>query len=184
MTEFCIECGEPLDAIGVCANGHGGEIVESSSMDLTGVLPKAPLSRRLAGDGLEVTVLVVLEIVGTILGYVTFGITGILSSVIGMTYMACKDLNHGSYSLGKLIAHTRVVDQATGELASNKQAFIRNSYYVFGWLLACLPFVGFIGQILVFLALIVDVLMVLAHPRGLRLGDFLAGTQVVPIEED
>lgn len=178
----CPTCAaQPVTADALQETG-GTSIVSDQNQAMVRVLPKAGLPRRFAGDGLELITLYGLEVVGAIAAFFTLGISGIVSSVIGATYMAIKDLAHGKFSVGKLIARTRVVDAKTAELATAKQAVLRNSYYVAGWLLAALPDpIGYLGWAGVSLAILVDSLMVLASPSGRRIGDYIAGTQVVPI---
>ena len=109
--------------------------------------------------------------------------TGTVAGTVGFlplcALVVLRDARGGAFSLGKRIGSLRVVDAGTGLAASQAQGFGRNSYYIILLALMMLPAVEFlliwVFKMLVFL----DVLMILASPHGRRLGDFLAGTQVV-----
>jgi uncharacterized RDD family membrane protein YckC len=146
-------------------------------------VPRPPLERRLGGSALEVATLVVIELIGSLAMGITFGISGAASSLIDATYMAVKDLGGGRYSFGKRAVSERVVDVTTLERASNGKCFLRNLPYVLAWLVAVVPVLGdAVGWSLLGLLVFVDVVMILATPAGRRLGDFIAGTQVVAEE--
>lgn len=185
MAGFCPQCGRPLDPQGECPD------VECASQKTYLArpapraidLPRAPLGRRAGAAGLEMGVLLGLDLIGLLLAPFTFTIAGMITGLVGAGYTAVRDLEQGRFSLGKHIAHLRVVDQVTLQPASNKQGLIRNSYFVAFWLLAALPdLIGWVGWVLMILAAFLDLAMAAADPKGRRLGDRLAGTQVVPVE--
>lgn len=184
MNHFCPNCGKAESAASSClqADCPLHRITLPSTKTLA--LPKADLSRRFGGAALEVVTFFVLDIIGALLSPFTFFVSGAFTSLMVALYVVVKDFNGGSMSVGKRVASTRLVDVSSGAPASAKQALIRNSYIVVGWICAAIPDpVGFVGWIIVAFSILVDVLMVFASPRGLRLGDRLAGTQVVPMKE-
>jgi len=140
------------------------------------LLPKADMTRRLGGSGIEFLTLIALEIASAFLLPI-----GIVMSILAAIYMAVKDQGGGRFSIGKRIAHTRVVDAETGEVPDPLRLFLRNSVFVAAWVIAVIPGVEIFGWGLLALAGLVDLLMVIADPLGRRLGDRIAGTQVVPI---
>jgi uncharacterized RDD family membrane protein YckC len=91
-----------------------------------------------------------------------------------------RDFNAGAYSIAKRVSQMRVVDSRTGRSPSNAQALLRNSYYL-GLLVVAvfLPWIAWLFSVLFMLFIGFDIMMILASPRGRRLGDLLAGTQVV-----
>lgn len=144
-----------------------------------GPLPKASTPRRLLGSGIEYIFYI---IVATIL-YLAESITGgflffMFILLIGLIVM--RDFNAGAFSVAKRVSQMRVVSVKTGQSASNRQAILRNSYYLGLPLIAMLPWIG--GPVASFFFMMfvaMDIMMILANPRGRRLGDFLASTQVV-----
>lgn len=66
-------------------------------------------------------------------------------------------------------------------MASSWQALLRNGYFILLLLLMVLPGGEFFGALFFPLLILMDVLMIIASPDGRRLGDLLAGTQVVPV---
>jgi len=105
---------------------------------------------------------------------------GILWSLTAAAYMATKDRKGGVLSLSKHFSGLRVVDAETGAVPTDKQAFLRNSMYVVGWILAVLPGVEVFGWSLLVFGGVIDMLLVLFDPEGRRIGDRIAGTRVIP----
>ncbi|MFH1468112.1 MAG: RDD family protein [Pseudomonadota bacterium] len=146
-------------------------------------VPRPPLPRRLGGSALELFTLLGIELLGTILSPLTWGITGALTSVIDAVYMSLKDLGGGRWSFGKRAVSARVVDVTTLDRADNLKCFLRNLPYVIAWAIAILPLVGdFIGWSALGLLALVDLGMIIWSPTGRRVGDYIAGTQVVAEE--
>jgi uncharacterized RDD family membrane protein YckC len=198
----CPHCGVPYEIDDCCTNPEcpeaeavaavfdnaegeaGGAVVPSGSSDSSLlVVPRPPLVRRLGGSALEYVTLIVVEIIGTLLMGFTFGASGAISSLIGAIYMSVKDLDGGRFSFGKRAVGTRVVDVKTLQRVSAGKAFLRNLPWVLAWLIAVVPVIGdSIGLPLIGLLALLDVGLIAMTPTGRRLGDFLAGTQVVPEE--
>ncbi|MCP4810603.1 MAG: RDD family protein [Proteobacteria bacterium] len=142
--------------------------------------PKAELQKRLGGSGAELAAMAVVEMIGLALSPFTFMISGVIASGLNAAYMASKDMDDGKLSLSKRFTKRRVVAVDTDLPISNKQAWIRNAPYIGAWAFAMLPDpFGMLGLMLVGLMAVVDVGMIWSDPRGRRLGDRLAGTQVI-----
>lgn len=184
MSGFCTECGGGL-INGACPGGHlqPRQAVISSSQAIAGVsaaltigtLPKAPIMARLFGAGIEFTAFVVLQV----LGVVTGGIAGLATGPMVVAFLFLRDVNGGMLSVGKRVGGLRVVDLKTGRPASTRQGVLRNSYYLALAVLVVLPGVNVATSGLFTTLGLLDFLMVLASPQGRRLGDQIAGTQVV-----
>ncbi len=174
-------CGQTLSRNGVCQNttcDYRGE--EKTALEL----PKANMQRRLGGAGLEFFILTVIEVIGIALSPFTAFISGMLASLFNAIYMTVKDIDAGKYSIGKRVGKTRIVDALSGAPASTKQAILRNSPYIACWALAILPDpFGTFGFMAVFLFILVDLGLIVADPAGRRLGDRIAKTQVVPVDD-
>ncbi|MFT4627103.1 MAG: hypothetical protein ACI8PZ_005784 [Myxococcota bacterium] len=153
-------------------------------------LPDTTIGRRLGASGLEYVAFLVAEIltgsligalsvvpvVGTLVGVVIGGVF----SLLGAIYWTVKDTAGGRRSLGKRVGGMRVVDAATGKDASVAQAITRNSYFILACLIAIIPGVEVIGWALFAIAMAVDSALILGDGGGRRMGDRLAGTQVLP----
>ena len=129
--------------------------------------------------GSLIGLLSVVPFIGTAVGVLIGG----LFSLLGAIYWAVKDTDGGRRSLGKRIGGMRVVDAATGKAASTGQALTRNSYFVVACLIAVIPGIEVIGWALFALAVAVDSALILQDGGGRRLGDRLAGTQVLPTKD-
>ncbi len=176
----CPAADDAATALDVPASTGGGVAGLGTDMVL---VPRPPLPRRLGGSALELSTLVVLEIIGTLLMGVTFGVSGAITSLLAALYMGVKDLGGGRYSFGKRAVGTRVVDATTLQRASAGKCFLRNLPWVLFWALAVVPVIGdFVGWSLLGVMALLDVGLIVAPPTGRRLGDLLAGTQVVAEE--
>jgi len=186
MPAFCPHCGSTPDEAGL---GHAPDCPELSvtpvpTRRLDVLLPKADLARRFGGSGLELVTFFLLEMLGVLLSPFTLTISGMVTGLLAALYMSVKDLRGGGLSVGKQIARVALVDVHTGRLATTKQALLRNSYFIVGWLFAVLPDpFGMVGWALVLGGVLIDTLMIIADPRGRRIGDRIAGTQAVPLQE-
>jgi len=146
------------------------------------VLPKASLVRRLLGSGIEYFVYCMAIFLFSVIGlFASGGLFGILWVPLMLAMVGLRDLNAGTFSLGKRVGNMRVVDRRTALPASNSQALLRNSYYLVLVTLMLVPIVKFVFEGFFFVLMITDAMMVIASPTGRRLGDHLAGTQVVQV---
>ncbi len=94
----------------------------------------------------------------------------------GVAYLLIGDGLFDGRSLGKFVMRLRVVSAATGSQGSFRDSMVRNAPFAAMVLLYFIPFVGWILSLLV---LAFEFLLVLGNADGMRLGDDLAGTQVV-----
>jgi uncharacterized RDD family membrane protein YckC len=174
MAGFCEVCGRTIEGTR-CPCRQGSTTIKKRS-ELS--LPKASASRRLVGSGIEYVAYLAGVWVVAFLDLISTGLMG-LAAVVLFGLIVLRDCNAGTFSVSKRVSHMRVVDWRTGQSASNTQALVRNSYYLGLLLLALLPWIDLVTSPLFTLFIVIDVLMILANPKGRRLGDFLAGTQVV-----
>ncbi|HKH47270.1 MAG TPA: RDD family protein [Thermoanaerobaculia bacterium] len=185
MSGFCKECGALLKlGDSQCPNGHQQGLVAHPALrpeplQKIGPLPKPSTPRRLLGSGIEYVAYVFFTWVVTFLDSLTAGIAGLLALIVAGLVML-RDCNAGALSIAKRVSQMRVVDRRTGQPASNLQGLVRNGYY-FGLLViaAFVPWFDWISSGLFMAFIAVDIAMIVANPRGRRLGDLLAGTQVI-----
>jgi uncharacterized RDD family membrane protein YckC len=181
MAGFCRIHGVPLRPDGNCPQCTTGNVspMKPQKENREGSFPKASTQRRLLGSGVEYFAYVILAAIIYFLGALTGGTLGFLYLLL-ICLIVIRDFNAGSYSIAKRISQMRVVEASTGKAPSNAKALFRNSYYLALPLIAMFPYFG--GPIALFFFMMfasIDIMMILASPRGRRLGDFLAGTQVV-----
>lgn len=144
-------------------------------------LPKASVLRRVAASGLETTVLVGLLVVFSALAPFTLALTEILCVLLAL-YWGAKDIDGGKWSLSKRLTVTRVVDRATGEIPSRGRLVMRNSYYLILCLLSAIPLIEWATLSLVVTVMFIDLIVMVATPDSRRIGDFIANTQVIPVQ--
>lgn len=187
MPGYCETCGRTLDKAGSClsgphdkrVDGPAGQLVPPSVGTIVGPLPKASIPRRFLGSGIEYVAYLTLVWVVTLLDTFSAGVLGILA-LLPIGLIVLRDANGGALSVAKRVSQMRVVDRNTGQPASNAQGLMRNSYYLAPLILALLlPWADLIVSFLFSFFMFIDLLMILAGRRGWRLGDHLAGTQVV-----
>lgn len=207
MTGYCVQCGQPILRTGRCRFEHAPPTGEShqdsygAGAALEGpepdgiaraerrlpvgaperaiALPKAGAVRRLAAAGVEFMIYLLALWVVIVISVMTSFVFGIVGPVLVCALVAVRDLRGGAYSLNKRIAGLRVVDVKTGLAAGTAQALMRNSYYLALLLVMAFPAVELLAVWPFKMLIAIDVLLVLVNPAGRRLGDFIAGTQVV-----
>ncbi len=176
MTGFCVQCGTALIAgrsCSCCPSGGG-------SGELLVPFPKSDTPRRLLGSGIEFFAYVILGGIFGVLDFLSLGLLGILSLVLG-ALIVLRDCNAGAFNIAKRVTRMRVVDLRTGQPSSNLRGLVRNVYYLALALLAVIlpPGLDILPWVLFLLFIGLDVMMIVASPKGRRLGDVLAGTQVI-----
>ena len=188
MAGYCKQHGVPLAPDGSCSQCTTLN-VRRATPDPTplgyslakniGPLPKASTPRRLLGSGVEYIAYVVFATIIFALESISAGLLGLLFLLL-MGLIVMRDFNAGAFSIAKRISQMRVVNVKTGQSASNRQAIWRNSYYLGLALIGMIPWIGGpVASFFFMMFIVLDIMMILANPRGRRLGDFLAGTQVV-----
>lgn len=199
---FCDVCGSPVQTSGQCPKGPHEELATTRpdlSQEVTshfpqeliqapphqaltpggvGPLPKASTSRRLLGSGIEYLSYVLGIWIIAALDFFTGGLLGLFSLFL-VVLIVLRDFNGGTFSIAKRVSQMRVVDLRTGRAASNGQALLRNGYYLALLIAALIPFVDVLSSLFFTMFIFLDVMMIMASRRGRRLGDFMAGTQVV-----
>jgi len=176
---FCEQCGEKDGHAAGCPNAaEEPELPERIGERL----PAAPVGRRLATSSLEYILLMIGIIAIAASGALTAFASHLVLPILAV-YWGVRGLKGGRYSPGKRLGRFRVVDAKTGQLATDKQCVLRNSYYVALILLAALPFWSFFNMFLVGLVMLLDVTIMIATPENRRIGDMIAGTQAVPVED-
>jgi len=178
MSGYCKDCGTLLAPGGNCSDPGCLQANRQLPENGPGTLPKPSTARRLLGSGIEFIIYSALAWLITGLESASFGLLGLLFLfLIGLIVL--RDFNGGLYSIAKRVSHMRVVDLKSGRATSNIQSLLRNSYYLVLLAIAIVPVVGCFSStaFMVFVAL--DVMMIMANPQGRRLGDLMAGTQVV-----
>jgi len=151
-------------------------------------LPRVEVKRRLKGSGVEFGALMAIDLAGLLIGFfLGFGIggliTGLVTGIVMLVYMIVRDLNGGRYSFGKRWVKMKVVDVKELKPASNAQAVLRNITYIVALLGVFLDPTYVIGWGFVLALVAVDLLLIWRSPQGRRLGDLIAGTQVVPLQD-
>lgn len=179
MSGFCADCGQTLDG-DLCPSGHTQvEVVRPGGRAID--LPRASPTRRLAGSGVEYFAYLAGITAMAVVSALTLGLLDILLVPFLALFIAVRDVRAGRYSLAKRIGNMRVVQVGTGLPASDRQALVRNSYYIVLALLMMMPiFLDTFAATLFWGCVVVDTLMVVGSSHGRRMGDRLAGTQVVP----
>ncbi len=184
---FCTECGRPvkLGEACTCTSREASQDIEHGYLlgdaPEIGPLCKVGTSRRLLSSGIEYITYALFIWFSIFLNAFTAGI-GLLGllPLFFLILIVLRDFNQGAFSIVRRTSLTRVADLQTGQPASNSQAIVRNSYYlVLLFLLPFLPWLDFLIALVFTLFLVLDCTMIVAGRQGRRLGDILAGTQVV-----
>lgn len=191
MTGFCKDCGEPLSRC-LC------NVAEKTSPDVDmvplkasppvprsqsiGPLPKPNTPRRLFGSGIEFVAYAICNSIISTLDLFSGGLLGLWHAIL-IALIVLRDFNGGAFNIAKRVSSMRVVDLNTGRAASNFQALVRNGYYLLllGVSLV-LPLVDLFTFALFLMFIFLDAMMILVSRYGRRLGDLMAGTQVVEAE--
>jgi hypothetical protein len=94
----------------------------------------------------------------------------------GLAYALIADGFPGGQSVGKRLIGLQTVMPRTKEFAGFRESIIRNLPLAFAYLLVPVPYVGWLlaGAIVVF-----ETLLMIGNEQGVRLGDEVAGTQVL-----
>ena len=180
---FCPSCGKKVSEIGDCTN------VDCSAYGVAGQshiqkfrYPKAPIGRRVGGVVLERFCMWGLQAIGEA---TFFG--GFITTIINTIYVCFRDWDGGKFSIEKKVASFMVVDVKTHQKATNGQCVMRNCYFTAMWLLtiipAAIPVLGWLGYIFLLMIYVIDIFMILITKDGRRVGDYIAGTMVVPVEK-
>jgi uncharacterized RDD family membrane protein YckC len=94
----------------------------------------------------------------------------------GLTYLLLADGFGGGRSPGKRLIGLQVVLTGSRRICSFKESIIRNFPLALAYLFFFVPFVGWMATVLLSA---VEGLLIIGNGQGLRVGDELAGTQVL-----
>lgn len=131
-------------------------------------LEKAGISKRLIAKLVDILVAWALSLFLPPLGI-----------ILGLVYLALADSFQKGQSLGKMVFGLEVLD-SEGSGCDLKSSVYRNLPFVFTFLCAVIPLLGWILLIIVGLPLIgVEIWLMATDEKGERLGDRIAGTHVV-----
>ena len=170
---FCANCGKPLTATAASpmtsAMGMGGTGTPPGGMKY------AEIVDRFVGALVDY---IIIAVIGIILGVIIFagalasggfgfffGPIFLLEIVLWLIYFTYFEGTTGQ-TFGKQLAHTKVVDERTGQTVDMGRAFIRSLLRI----IDNLPFLYIIG-----------VILVAVTPNRQRLGDMAAHTVVVKV---
>lgn len=114
-----------------------------------------------------------------------FLIPGFVGPLAGTTYILISDGINGGQSIGKKIAGLRVVTLEGAKPCDFKKSIIRNSpfgiFILFSFLVGWIPYLGVVLRAAAFLAIFgIEIALVFTDDHGARFGDRIAGTIVVP----
>jgi len=186
MLDYCPYCKSRLGADHRCPYQSDERHPVSERPTSLRVLPRAPRGRRLLGAGLEY---VTYEVGLAAIAFISFMTVGVGDAAVALPLLiliAIRDSRSGLFSIEKRFAHLRVVKAGSGQPIRDLDGLKRNFYYLIPPLVALLPFLPLDYLVVsIFQALLIlDILMILFRQDGRRLGDLLAGTQVVPASQE
>jgi len=94
----------------------------------------------------------------------------------GLAYALIADGFPGGRSVGKRLIGLQTVVPRTKEFSGFRESIIRNLPLAFAYLLFPIPYVGWLlaGAVVAF-----EALLLIGNEQGIRLGDEIAGTQVL-----
>ena len=129
--------------------------------------------------------------------FVTYLIDAILASVVSLipvvgglvagAYMLLRDgLDFmQNRSLGKMAVNLKPIVVETGANCDLQTSAKRNWPFAIGYFLVAIPVIGWILAILIwiplFIYVVIEAVLVFTDDKGLRLGDKMAGTQVIEL---
>jgi len=112
------------------------------------------------------------------------GVIPIIGPLIGFAYMLIKDGLFEGQSLGKKVMKLQVVT-SDGSQADFMVSVRRNAIFAVPILLMIIPVLGWVLAPIISLVIItIEVMKVVNEPKGRRLGDNWAASQVILFEEE
>ena len=111
------------------------------------------------------------------------GFIPIIGAIIGTIYMLLRDSMFEGQSLGKKIMKLQVITEE-GKRPDYMVSIRRNGIFALPILIMIIPVAGWIiAPILSIVILVIEIMKVLNEPKGRRLGDQWAATQVIVYQE-
>lgn len=99
-----------------------------------------------------------------------------ISFLAGLSYLLIADGFADGRSIGKQLIGLQIITPATRKKASFKESIIRNFPLAIAYLFFYLPYIGWLFSLMV---IGFEALLMIGNPKGLRVGDELAKTQVL-----
>jgi hypothetical protein len=96
--------------------------------------------------------------------------------IAGLAYALIADGFPGGQSVGKRLIGLQTVVPRTKEFSGFRESIIRNLPLAFAYLLVPVPYVGWL---LAGAVVMLEALLLIGNEQGVRLGDEVAGTQVL-----
>jgi uncharacterized RDD family membrane protein YckC len=131
----------------------------------SGIYPKAHVLNRVIAKAIDGMLVAAASQVIAPVGWIS-----------GLAYALIADGFPGGQSVGKRLIGLQTVMPRTKEFAGFRESIVRNLPLAFAYLLVPVPYVGWLlaGAIVVF-----ETLLMIGNEQGVRLGDEVAGTQVL-----
>jgi hypothetical protein len=95
----------------------------------------------------------------------------------GLAYVLIADGFAGGRSIGKRVTGLQTVNLRTQNVAGFKESIIRNLPLASAYLVFSVPYIGWIAAVAI---TAFEALLIIGNEQGLRLGDDMAHTQVLP----
>src|SRR5206468_10414409 len=96
----------------------------------------------------------------------------------GLAYILIADGFAGGRSIGKRLIGLQTVLPGTREPAGFRESIIRNIPFAAAQLLFAVPYVGWLASAAI---IMFEAILIIGNEQGRRLGDELAGTQVLDV---
>jgi len=131
----------------------------------SGVYPKAHVLNRFIAKAIDGMLVAAASQVIAPVGWIS-----------GLAYALIADGFPGGQSVGKRLIGLQTIVPRTKEFSGFRESIIRNLPLAFAYLLYPIPYVGWLlaGAVVVF-----EALLLIGNEQGARLGDEIAGTQVL-----
>lgn len=125
---------------------------------------------------------IIAALIDSVASYVV-GIVPVLGAILGVVYMLLRDGFFEGQSLGKKIMKLQVVTE-DGTKADFAVSARRNAIFAIPLAIMIIPVLGLIiAPVLSLVITIIELMKVLNEPKGRRIGDTWAGTQVIKFSE-
>lgn len=99
-----------------------------------------------------------------------------ISFLAGLFYLLIADGFAQGRSVGKQLIGLQIITPATRKTASFKESIIRNFPLAIAYFIFHLPYIGWLFSVMI---VGFEALLMIGNPKGLRMGDELAKTQVL-----
>jgi RDD family len=131
----------------------------------TGIYPKAQVLNRF-----------IAKLIDLFLAAAAAEIISPVGFLGGVAYLLVADGFAGGRSIGKRLIGLQTVLPSTREPAGFRESIIRNIPFAVAQLLFAVPYVGWLGSAAI---VMFEAILIIGNEQGRRLGDELAGTQVL-----